>query len=94
MKYKKYILIISLVFLFFITTKSKAATLLKGIENFPESFKPYLNELKSKHSNWEFTALYTGLDWNTVIDNEYANDRNLVPLSYSDEWKCRIPRKI
>ena len=92
MKQKTYILIISLVFLFFIlTTKTSAATLLKGIENFPDSYKPYLNELKEKYPNWEFTALYTGLDWNTVINNEYANDSNLVPLSYTDEWKCTIP---
>lgn len=92
MKKQRYILIISLVFLFFIlTTKSNGATLLKGIENFPESYKPYLNELKRKYPNWEFTALYTGLDWNTVISKEYANDSNLVPLSYSDEWKCTIP---
>ncbi len=93
MKFKKYILIISLVFLFFLTTKSSGATSLKGIENFPESYKPYLNELKSKYPNWEFTALYTGLDWNTVINNEYGNDSNLVPLSYTDEWKCTTPGK-
>lgn len=59
-----------------------------GIENFPESYKPYLYELKKKYPNWEFTALYTGLDWNTVISNEYANNKNLVPISYSDNWKC------
>lgn len=91
MKLKKYILIISLVFLFFISTKTKGATLKNGIENFPESYKPYLQELKRKYQNWEFTALYTGLDWNTVINNEYANNSNLVPLSYSDVWKCNIP---
>lgn len=91
MKLKKYILIISLVFLFFISTKSMGATLKNGIENFPESYRPYLQELKRKYTNWEFTALYTGLDWNTVINNEYANDSNLVPKSYSDVWKCNIP---
>lgn len=67
---------------------SEASTKLTGIENFPESYKPYLYELKSKYPNWEFTALYTGVDWNTAISNEYANDKNLVPLSYSDNWKC------
>lgn len=91
MKLKKYILIISLVFLFFISTKTKGATLKNGIENFPESYQPYLQELKRKYPNWEFTALYTGLDWNTVINNEYANNSNLVPKSYSDVWKCNIP---
>lgn len=68
--------------------KVEASTKLTGIENFPDSYKPYLYALKSKYPNWEFTALYTGIDWNTAISNEYGNDKNLVPLSYSDNWKC------
>lgn len=80
-------------FLYFITiilieNNVEASTKLSGIENFPDSYKPYLYELKKKYPNWEFTALYTGLDWNTVIQNEYANDKNLVPISYSNVWKC------
>lgn len=71
-----------------IGTKSEASVKLTGIENFPKSYQPYLYELKKKYPNWVFTALYTGLDWNTVIENEYANDKNLVPLSYSNNWKC------
>ncbi len=67
---------------------SQASTKLTGIENFPDSYKPYLYELKKKHPNWEFTALYTGIDWNTAVSEEYANDKNLVPISYSDNWKC------
>lgn len=70
------------------TNKVHASSKLKGIENFPDSYKPYLSELKKRYPNWEFTALYTGIDWNTAIANEYANDKNLVPLSYSDNWKC------
>ena len=68
--------------------KSSASTKLTGIESFPDSYKPYLYELKAKYPNWEFTSLYTGLDWNTVINSEYRNDKNLVPVSYSDSWKC------
>jgi uncharacterized protein YjdB/beta-N-acetylglucosaminidase len=60
----------------------------EGIENFPESYRPYLYELKKKHPNWVFTALYTGIDWNYAISQEYRNDKNLVPKSYSDYWKC------
>lgn len=70
------------------STKSIASVKKKGIENFPDSYKPYLYELKKKYPNWEFTALYTGLDWNYVISQEYRNNKNLVPLSYSDYWKC------
>lgn len=77
-----------------ISTKTYAAEIKKGIENFPESYQGYLQVLKAKYPNWEFSALYTGLDFNEVILNEYANDRNLVPISYSDSWKCLDPRKI
>lgn len=71
---------------------SSAAEIKKGIDNFPESYKPYLKELKAKYPTWEFSALYTGLNFNDVIYNEYANDRNLVPKTYSDKWKCKDPR--
>ncbi len=59
----------------------------EGIDNFPDSYKPYLQELKRKHHNWNFTALYTGLDWKNVIDNENVFGKNLVPKSYSTNWK-------
>ena len=54
---------------------------------FPESYKPYIQELKSQHPNWEFKALYTNLDWNYVIGKENVYGKNLVPKSYSDSWK-------
>lgn len=71
-----------------ISTKSKASVKKQGIENFPDSYKPYLYALKEKYPNWEFTALYTGFDWEYVISQEYRNNKNLVPISYSDYWKC------
>ena len=63
----------------------------EGIENFPESYKPYLEELKKNHPNWTFTALYTNLDWDYVIKNENVFGKNLVPKSYSDNWKNTNP---
>lgn len=62
-----------------------------GIENFPKSYQPYLRELQKKYPNWKFTALYTGLDWKYVIDNENKFGKNLVPKSYSDRWKNTTP---
>lgn len=62
-----------------------------GIDSFPDSYKPYLEELQKKHPNWKFTALYTNLDWNYVIDNENQFGKNLVPKSYSDRWKNTNP---
>lgn len=92
MRKKLFNIVFFLCLIFFILinieNKSLASTKLTGIENFPDSYKPYLYELKKRYPNWEFTALYTGIDWNTAISNEYGNDKNLVPLSYSDSWKC------
>lgn len=85
--YLKYIVFFCAFFIIF-CTKSQASIKKDGIENFPENYKPYLQELKKKYPNWEFTALYTGLDWNYVISQEYRNDKNLVPISYTDSWKC------
>lgn len=86
--YKKCILVL-LVCIFFIKPQVCASSKVSGIENFPDSYKPYLLELKKQHPNWNFVALYTGLDWDTVVQCEYGNDKNLVPLSYSDDWKCK-----
>ena len=58
---------------------------------FPDSYKPYIDELKKKYPNWEFKALYTNLDWKYVIDNENIFGKNLVPKSYSDNWKNTNP---
>ncbi len=62
-----------------------------GIENFPDTFQPYLIELSKKHPSWNFRALYTNLDWNYVIDQENIYGKNLVPKNYSDSWKNTKP---
>ena len=56
-------------------------------DDFPDNFKPYIDELKKAYPNWEFKALYTDLDWKYVIDQENVFGKNLVPKSYSDSWK-------
>lgn len=68
-----------------------ASTKLDGIESFPTSYQPYLKELAKKHPNWKFTALYTNLDWNYVINQENVFGKNLVPKNYSDSWKNTTP---
>ncbi len=54
----------------------------KAITDFPESYKVYLRQLHEMYPDWEFRALKTGLDWNTVIDNE-VGDKSLVDNSVS-----------
>lgn len=91
--YGKYILIFMFILLSIClySTKTLAANQLEGIANFPVSYQAYLNELAKKHPNWKFTALYTGLDWNYVIDQENVFGKNLVPKNYSDSWKNTTP---
>lgn len=56
--------------------------------------KQMIQDLQQKHLNWNFKILYTGLDWNEVIVNEYVghgeSPRNLVPVgtAYTGEWVC------
>lgn len=87
------IIVFLIFFLFFILLIFKVdevvANRADGIDSFPDSYKPYLYELKKKHPNWQFTALYTNLEWNNIINEEYANSKNLVPISYNDTWKCK-----
>ena len=79
---------ITIFFIIFLNPNSSVALdKREGIENFPNSYKPYLYELNKKYPNWSFTALYTNLDWNYVIDNENKFGVNLVPISYNDRWK-------
>lgn len=46
------------------------------IKNFPESYKPYLRSLHEKYPDWTFVPMLTGLDWETVIDNEISKPTN------------------
>ena len=65
------------------------------ISKYP-GIKEKIESLKSEHPNWNFKILYTDLDWNEVIENEYvghgSSPRNLVPTSnsYAGEWICPI----
>lgn len=81
------LIIICISMMIFIKNATQSVEKKDGIDSFPDSYKPYLNELKRKHPNWKFTALYTNLDWNYVINSENEFGKNLVPLSYSDNWK-------
>ena len=89
---KTYIVLIIILFLgCLILVVTNATDSSNGIEDFPDSYKPYLEELAKKHPNWKFTALYTNLDWTYVIDNENEFGKNLVPKNYSDRWKNTKP---
>lgn len=68
------------------------------IENIDSAKYPGIKEkiksLKSEHPNWNFKILYTGIDWEEAITNEYtghgSSPKNLVPAgsSYKGNWIC------
>ena len=88
---KLYIIFVLFISILCLNSVTNATERREGISSFPDSYKPYLEELHRRYPNWKFTALYTGLDWNTVIDNENTFGRSLVPKSYSDMWKNTNP---
>lgn len=93
---KKRYIFFSILFLFifasmFIYFNTQASTKTDGIESFPASYQPYLREIAKKHPNWKFTAMYTNIDWNYVIEQESIFGKNLVPKNYGDSWKNRTP---
>ena len=56
-------------------------------QGFPESYKNGLRQLHAQYPNWVFKAKNTGLDWNTVIENESLLGRNLVSSGSVSSWK-------
>lgn len=96
-------IILSCIFLNLTGSKSYATnqTLSSDIDKISESkypgVKKLIKDLKASHPNWTFKILYTGIDWNTVISNEYVghgkSPRNLVPgnnSNYAGDWVCSI----
>lgn len=59
-------------------------------DDFPASYKPYIDALKKFHPNWIFKAVYTGLDWNQSVTQECYDTNesiSLVPDSVDGVWK-------
>lgn len=56
-------------------------------QGFPESYKEGLRQLHAQYPNWVFKSLNTGLDWETVIENESQPPRNLVNTGSISSWK-------
>ena len=57
-------------------------------------YRSLIQSLTAAHPNWKFKLVETGLDWDSVINNEYqghgGSPKNLVPSNYSDGWICSI----
>lgn len=59
------------------------------LANYP-GYNALIQNLQSKHPNWNFTILETGLDWNDVIKNETvaSHGRNLIYYTNNGNWVC------
>ncbi len=66
------------------------SSIVQGIEQFPESYKPALYALHEKHPNWVFVKMNTNLDWNDAIYNEMLNSRSLVYYTFPDWAKGEL----
>ncbi|MDO4282579.1 MAG: Ig-like domain-containing protein [Clostridia bacterium] len=59
-------------------------------DEFPDSYKPYIETLKKNHPNWVFKAVYTNLDWNLVLKHETYETNPAISLinrnDYGDNW--------
>lgn len=68
---------------------------LSNLVNYPSTYT-LVRELQVAHPKWNFTILYTGLDWNTVIYNETlaAHGRSLLQTSImsgnENDWVCSV----
>lgn len=54
---------------------------------FPDSYCSSLVALHEKYPNWQFVAVQTGLDWNTVVEKESVVGKNLVQNTVNDARK-------
>ena len=58
------------------------------VEQFPESYRDALYELKSMHPDWTFVKMNTGIDWNYAISVECEGSRSLIwAASAKESWK-------
>ena len=62
-----------------------------NFSEFPLGYRTKLRELQKLHPNWTFVPFNTGLDWNTVVENEMWGNRSLVYVTCDDSWKSKDP---
>lgn len=56
-------------------------------QGFPDSYKDGLRQLHAQYPGWVFIAQQTGLDWNTVIENETILGRSLIHKNSISSYK-------
>lgn len=61
--------------LYVFSTDVCAAT---NLADFPESYRPYIQQLAAAHPNWTFEAYNTGVSWSSVMDYETEIGVNMI----------------
>ncbi len=51
-------------------------------QGFPESYKPFLREMHKAHPSWNFIAVQTGINWDTLVENERNKSGQIKNLVY------------
>lgn len=55
----------------------------EDIMQFPESYRESLYALKLAHPTWTFARQYTGIDFQTAVDNEMKGNKSLISKSFA-----------
>ncbi len=64
----------------------------ESIESLPDSYKNSLRTIHSKHPNWKFEAVDTGLEWADALKAECSVGKNLVSKNSIASWKSTAPQ--
>ena len=76
------------------TYSSSSNNLPKNFDTTYPGYKSLLQTLAKAHPKWTFKLYETGLEWETVINNEYVghggSPKNLSPYNYPKGWICTI----
>lgn len=64
-------------------------TLKSGIDAFPESYQILLKKFieEKDHTNWNFQAYYTGIDWNDFIAAQAEHGKNRIHSSFDTIYR-------
>lgn len=72
-----------------VTINNKTSNFSNLDESKYPGYKTLLQQLQNAHPNWIITIKYTGLDWNTVLDNEdqIVNGSPKSLTQYTNQWR-------
>ncbi len=57
-----------------------------NLNDFPESYRPYIQQMLTEHPLWSFEAYNTGVSWNDFLRYELTPGVNLIENNVPDFW--------